>query len=99
MQTPAPASAHRSPVRAGPATTVFEMTSPSKSSMSLARVWGRRPLFPVLLSLEGWGVWRQASRCSCDGHRAWMQPTVLTVIHSLQPPREVATAFKETHQL
>lgn len=66
MQTPGPVSAHRSPVRAGPVTTVFEMTSPSKSSMSPARVWGRRPRFPVLPSLEGWGggwwgSWRQAS--------------------------------------
>lgn len=56
MQTLSPARAPRSPIQASPATTVLEMTSPSRSSTSPAQV------LSLLLSLQG-------SECSGGEHR------------------------------
>lgn len=103
MQTPGPVSAHRSPVRAGPATTVFEMTSPSQVFHEPGQGVGKTAPLPCAALPGGLGgglVGELAASIIVFLPQAQgTDAAYCTHGHTLfLTPREVATAFKETHQ-
>lgn len=86
MQMPRPARVPRSPIQASPATTVLEMTSPSRMSTSLARAGKMAP--------PG-----SSPRCSPCRARSALAVSIAAFLHGQQARRQACCHPRDSHML